>query len=244
MAKLPAFLTHLDRKALRAVLVVSGMFLIVIAILVFGKSTMDLDDGVYLRWFEAFASSPWSLLIVIATYVFAAFLGVPQWMLIAGTVFGFGPVAGSIYAWVSTLISATINFWIGRKVGAERIREFGGELVNRIIRVVRKNGFITSLAVRLVPTGPFVIVNMAAGVSHMTFWAFIGGTALGIIPKILIVAFLGQGVLSGVEGKLYMLGFLLLALIFMGLMLIARKRLSPLVTVESENAKKQPNSHN
>ncbi len=240
MAKLPIFLTHLDQKAVRAIGVVCTMFLIVIAILWFGKSSMNLENQEYLSWFSAISESRWSLLIVVVTYVCAAFLGVPQWMLIAGTVFAFGPMFGAAYAWLSTLVSATLNFWLGRWVGADRLRQFGGDLVNRIIGVVRNNGFITSLAVRLVPTGPFVIVNMAAGVSRMKFVAFFAGTAIGIIPKILIVALLGQSVVTGTQGKVYMLGFLILALVFMGLMLLARKRLRPMVATNRENDKKQP----
>ena len=228
----------MDKKAARAIFVVGAMFLVVIAILVLGKQSMNLDNEQYLRWFEAFSASEWSLAIVIATYVFAAFLGVPQWMLIAGTVFAFGPTIGAGYAWVSTMISAGLNFWLGRWIGAERLRQFGGDLVNRVIGVVRKNGFITSLAVRLVPTGPFVLVNMAAGVSRMTFSAFFSGTAIGIIPKILIVAFLGQSVITGLEGKLYMFAFLILAVLFMALMLLARRRLRPVVDVSPDNGQK------
>ncbi len=229
MKRLPRFLTHLDQQATRALLVVLIMFGAVIAILAFGKSSMNLSDGEYLSWFEAFSQSPWAFAIVIATFLGAAFLGVPQWMLIAGVVFAFGPMTGAVYAWIATMLSASLNFWIGRWIGADRVRQFGGDLVNRIIGVIRKNGFVTSLAVRLVPTGPFVLVNMAAGVSHMKFLSFISGTGIGIIPKILIVAFLGQSVITGAEGKIYMLGFLALALLFIGLMLIARRRLQTVV---------------
>ncbi len=238
---LPKFLTHLDQKAQRALLVVLIMFGVVIAILAFGKSSMNLQDGEYLSWFAEISQTRWSFLIVVLTFLAAAFLGVPQWMLIAGVVVAFGPIPGAFYAWISTLISASLNFWIGRWVGAERVKLFGGDLVNRIISVVRKNGFMTSLAVRLVPTGPFVLVNMAAGVSHMRFLSFISGTAIGIIPKILIVAFLGQSVITGADGKLYMLGFLALAILFMGLMLVARRRLSAVVQESEKSDEKRSN---
>ena len=239
--KLPDFFTHMDRQAVRAILVVVLMFAVVIGILSFGKASMNIEDGIYLRWFEEFSQSPWSIVIVVVTYVFAAFLGVPQWALIAGTVFAFGPVNGSFMAWGSTMISACLNFWIGRWVGAERVRRFGGDLVNRIVSVVRKNGFVTSLAVRLVPTGPFVLVNMAAGISHMKFLHFAAGTGIGIVPKILIVAFLGQSVLAGAQGQLYMLAFLGIALLFIGVMLVARRRLSSSVQIIDQTEKNSPN---
>ena len=110
--------------------------------------------------------------------------------------------------------------------------------VSRLISVVRRNGFVTSFAVRFVPTGPFVLVNMAAGVSGMKFPMFTLGTALGIIPKIVIVGLLAQGIVSGRDGDRLMLVCIVLAIIFVGLMLIARKRLSQHVTLTPETAKK------
>lgn len=238
VAKLPHFITHMDKQALRAVGVVVAMFVLVAVMIGFGKASMGLEDGEYSRWFTAFSDSSWAVPIVILTYVFAAFLGVPQWAMIAGTIVAFGPMAGGIYAWVATMISASVDFWLGRWVGAERLKRFGGDLVNRIIGVVRRNGFVTSFAIRLVPTGPFVLVNMAAGVSRMKFQAFLGGTALGIIPKIVIVGLLTQGILSGAQGDVLKLGFVGLAAVFIGVMLVARRRLKKHVLLDEETAKK------
>ncbi|MGJ8563448.1 MAG: TVP38/TMEM64 family protein [Alphaproteobacteria bacterium] len=238
MPKLPHFLTHMDKEARRAIFVVVAMFALVLLVLTLGKSVFAGDEGVYQRWFEAVSGSPWAVLIVVATFVGAAFIGVPQWALIAGTIVAFGPVYGSLYAWAATMVSATLNFWLGRWVGADRVKKFGGELVNRIISVVRRNGFVTSLAVRFVPTGPFVIVNMAAGVSGMKFPMFFAGTALGTIPKILVVGLLAQGVLSGAQGDRLMFAFVILALLFIAIMLIARRRLKRHVDISSGTAKK------
>lgn len=234
---LPRFITQMDSEARRAIFVVIAMFALVLLILVFGKSSMSPDEGIYKRWFEAFSQSPWAVPIVIATFTGAAFLGVPQWALIAGTVVAFGPVYGSAYAWLATMISASIDFWLGRWIGADRLRTFGGDLVNRIIGVVRRNGFVTSFAVRFVPTGPFVIVNMAAGVSGMKFPMFMTGTGLGIIPKIVIVGLLAQGILSGADGDRIMFICVMLALLFIGVMLLARRRLKRHVELPPETVK-------
>lgn len=238
MAKLPQFLTQMDKEARRAIFVVLAMFALVLLVLTVGKAVLSGDEGVYQDWFEAVSGSPWAVVVVVATFVGAAFIGVPQWALIAGTVVAFGPLYGSVYAWVATMTSATLNFWLGRRVGAERVRQFGGELVNRIISVVRRNGLVTSLAVRLVPTGPFVVVNMAAGVSGMKFPMFLSGTAIGIIPKIVIVGLLAQGILSGAQGDRLMFAFVILALVFIGIMLLARRRLKRHVEISGETAKK------
>jgi len=229
-----AFFTQMDKQALRALAVLVGMFAVVIALILLGRESLNLPESEFYRFFTDIKESGFGLPLTILTFVCAAFLGIPQWALIAGVVVAFGPSSGAIFAWIATMTSASLDFWLGRWVGAERLRRYGGGLVNRIVRIVRKNGLVTSFAVRFVPTGPFVLVNMAAGVSHMKFPAFFLGTAFGIIPKIAIVALVGQGLISGSEGKVVMAAFIGLALLLIGLMLLARKRLQPGVALEAK----------
>lgn len=232
MKSLWAFFTQMDKQALRALSVLLVMFGVVIILVLIGQEMLSLQESEFHRFFQHLRESGYGLPLTILTFVLAAFLGAPQWALIAGVIVAFGPVNGGIYAWIATMVSASLDFWLGRWMGAERLRRYGGELVNRIVRIVRRNGFVTSFAVRFVPTGPFVLVNMAAGVSRMTFPSFFAGTALGIIPKITIVALVGQGLISGGEGKVVMTVFIGLALLLVGLMFLARKRLRHEVTPE------------
>jgi uncharacterized membrane protein YdjX (TVP38/TMEM64 family) len=44
---------------------------------------------------------------------------------------------------------------------------------------------------------PFVMVNIGAGVTTMGWWAFALGTAIGILPKIAVIALVGRGAMSG-----------------------------------------------
>ena len=221
------FFTGLDKNTLRAGGVTLSMFALAIGMIFLGRKYLGIDENVLQIWFGAVAESPWALPVTILIFTLAAFIGVPQWALIAGAVLAFGPLYGFAYSWAAAMVSATVDFMIGRAIGAERLRRFGGPLVNRIITAVRRNGFVTSFTVRLVPTGPFLLVNMAAGVSRMTLPAFLGGTALGIIPKIAAIAFLGQSLLGALQGRPVIFGLGLagfFALILTG-MLFARKRL-------------------
>ncbi len=221
------FITQLDKQALRAIGVTVLMFGLAVAMILLGRKYLGLNEGALQTLFGAVSDSPWGLPVCIAVFTLAAFIGVPQWALIAGAVVAFGPLYGFVYSWISAMVSATVDFMIGRAIGAQRVRNYGGALVNRMISMVQRNGFVTSFMVRLVPTGPFLLVNMAAGVSRMTLPAFLGGTALGIIPKIAAVAFLGQSLLGALQGRPLVFGLGLaafLAVITAG-MLFARRRL-------------------
>jgi uncharacterized membrane protein YdjX (TVP38/TMEM64 family) len=66
--------------------------------------------------------------------------------------------------------------------------------------LIGRNGFLASLLVRLVPSAPFIVVNMAAGVTPMRTLDFAGGTALGIIPKIALTAFAGGAAFRALTG--------------------------------------------
>lgn len=221
------FITQLDKRALRAGGVTALMFALAAALLIFGNRYIALPDTALQDMLGSVSGSHWALPACIAAFTLAAFIGVPQWALIAGAVVAFGPLTGFVYSWISVMISATVDFMIGRTIGADRVQRFGGALVNRVTGLVQKNGFATSFMVRLVPTGPFVLVNMAAGVSRMTLPAFLGGTALGIIPKIAAVAFLGQSLYSAMQGRpaVFGLSFTAFLAVSVGGMLFARRRL-------------------
>jgi uncharacterized membrane protein YdjX (TVP38/TMEM64 family) len=60
--------------------------------------------------------------------------------------------------------------------------------------------------VRLVPFAPFVVVNMAAGMTAIGLVDFAAGTGLGIVPKIALTAFAGKSAMQGGLSSLLMLG--------------------------------------
>ena len=216
----------------RTILAFAVGLIIIVGAVTWSKTALGWGEDDFVEWFGSISRSDWVLLIIIGTYIAASFLILPQWALYAATVMAIGLPVGGLYAWIGTMIAASINFFIGRWAGAERLQRFGGDTLGRIINLVRRNGFLASFAVRLVPTGPFLIVNMAAGVSKMRYSSFFSGTALGIIPKILVFGLLAQGVISGAEGDSIMYALIPLAILFVIIIFIARKRLSKLIEIE------------
>jgi len=80
------------------------------------------------------------------------------------------------------------------------LERFSGDGVRRFMRLVGQNGFLASLIVRLVPSAPFIVVNMAAGLTPMRVLDFIAGTAIGILPKIALTAFAGNSIVQAMRG--------------------------------------------
>jgi uncharacterized membrane protein YdjX (TVP38/TMEM64 family) len=202
MRRLLQFLSNMDAKAWRTLAVSFALFGGVGLIFVFGSQVLGFSgEATVERWMGA-ASGPLALPVAVAAFAVLAFVGVPQFMLIAAAVVAFGGWAGFAYSWIGTMVSSLVGFYLGRVAGAKALERFSGAGVKRFMDHVGKNGFLASLIVRLVPSAPFIVVNMAAGVTPMRAFDFAAGTALGIVPKIALTAFAGDSIAKVMRGEM------------------------------------------
>jgi uncharacterized membrane protein YdjX (TVP38/TMEM64 family) len=169
-------------------------------VLLFGAGLFGLSGAATAKAWLAAARGPWALPAAVLAFAALAFLGVPQFVLIAAAVAAFGPERGGAYSWIGTMVSALVGYGLGRAWGARLLTRIGGERTTRVLAVIARNGFMASLAIRLAPFAPFVVVNMAAGVSSVRLADFVAGTAIGILPKILLTAFAGDSVVAALGG--------------------------------------------
>lgn len=187
-------------------------------------------------WIGAGVRGPWALPVAVGSFAALAFLGVPQFVLIAAAALAFGPWLGAIYSWVGTLVSALVGFALGRQYGERLLRAVAGERTRSFTEMIARNGFLASLIVRLVPSAPFIVVNMAAGLTPMGLATFAAGTAIGIMPKIALTAFAGDAALQGLSGRggLAMVWLAVAAAIWIGSGLAARAWLRRRATPKSD----------
>jgi len=194
------FITNMDARAWRSVAVSFVLFGGVGIVFLFGAQALGIGgESTVQAWLEA-ARGPWALPVAVAAFAVLAFAGVPQFVLIAAAVVAFGPWNGCLYSWIGTMVSSMVGFWLGRSFGGRMLRDLRSQGVNRFMALIARNGFTASLIVRLVPSAPFIVVNMAAGVTPMRLTAFAAGTALGIVPKIALTAFAGNSVVQAFKG--------------------------------------------
>ena len=201
--RLTDFLARMDARAWRSLAVSFALFGGVGLVFLFGAKLLGISGAGAARQWLALARGPWALPAAVAAFAALAFLGVPQFVLIAAAVVVFGSWWGALYSWVGTMVSALVGFWMGRAFGARLLRDLRSESVERFTALLARNGFLASLVIRLAPFAPFVVVNMAAGVAAISWIDFAAGTGLGIVPKIALTAFAGRaaiGVFSGVGG--------------------------------------------
>ena len=190
-----------DTPARRAMVLGGVLLAVVLLVFVLGKLGILPSGEAMTAWMDGMADSPWGLPALIVVFCVAAFLGVPQFALIAAAVAVFGPWAGGAYSWIATMASGALTFYVGRLTGEQAFRRYAGKTANRLAGFIGRNAFVASAVVRNVPTGPLLLVNMAFGVSHARFLPFWAGMGLGTIPKIVLVAFAGRSLLAALSGN-------------------------------------------
>lgn len=220
------------RKALsnrRTVFMGLALLAVVLAVFLLGKIGILPDADSLIDFMNSMASSPFGLPALILVFCVAIYLGIPQFALIAMAVGLFGPWLGFLYAWIANLCSGALTFWTGRLTGEQAFRRYAGDTANKLSGFVGRNAFITSAIVRNVPAGPALLVNMAFGVSHAKFTHYIAGLGLGVLPKIALIAFAGQSLLSALKGNpvVAIAAAAAAIAVYAGIAIYARNRLSP-----------------
>jgi len=225
MRRIFDFLSNMDAQAWRTLGVSFVLFGGVGIVFFFGAQLLGFDGERTLESWLGAAQGPWALPVAVAAFAALAFVGTPQIVLIAAAVVAFGPLWGATYSWIGTMVSALVGFWLGRTAGARTLERFSGDGVRRFMRHVGENGFLASLIVRLVPSAPFIVVNMAAGVTPMRARDFVVGTGIGIVPKIALTAFAGASIVQMMRGEIGRHGLIIVvvAAVWLGIGWFARR---------------------
>ena len=193
-----------------------AMLVLSCALLLAGMLALEIDPAALASWIGQWPKIWGAPFLVVGVFTALAFLGAPQVVLISATLIAFGPIWGSGLSWCATMISASVGFWLGHWWGAERIARWSGPgLIGRIGAIVARNGLFSALIVRLIPTGPFALINAALGACGISYWQFFLGTAVGIAPKILLIAAFGQALREIAFGPQTWAAWM--ALVFIGL---------------------------
>lgn len=226
MRRLIDFILNMEAARWRALLATALLLGAIVAMFAFGKSHFALGAEERLEaWLGGFRVGPWGLAAAVAVFTVSAFLGVPQFILIAACVVAFGPWFGFLFSWIATVVSAGATYWLGRGPTARTLERFGGRTTERLKRFVGRNAFYASFIIRNVPSAPFIVVNMAFGAARANFWGYLAGCALGVLPKTALVAFFGGSVMAAVAGDGVWTSLILagVAVVWLGLMLAVRE---------------------
>ena len=141
------------------------------------------------------ASSYWGPIGVFGAFLIGGLVAFPLTILIAATAASFGPWLGFIYALIGALASAMITYAIGAMMGRDALQSILGRRLGHIRDKIARQGVLAVATIRLVPVAPFTLVNLVAGASGIRLTPYLVGTALGLLPGLVVLSLLGSQVM-------------------------------------------------
>lgn len=135
----------------------------------------------------------------LAALALALSLAVPLTPLTLVAMLALGPWWGTACLMGAALLAAALNRWMGRALGHELLLRLAGPRLRRLSEAMEARGLWAVVALRLVPAAPFAIVNMAAGATHLRLRHMLLGTAIGMLPGTLAMAWFSDQILRALQ---------------------------------------------
>jgi uncharacterized membrane protein YdjX (TVP38/TMEM64 family) len=142
--------------------------------------------------------------------------------------YAFGAAIGTALALLAQLAGCALSFgWarlIGRDWAERRMTGRFGHRLRPLRDALAENPFSATLALRLLPIGNNLALNLLAGMAGIAFLPFLMASAIGYLPQTLVFALLGKGIRVDGAWQMALATGLLAASIGIGFWLIRRHR--------------------
>ncbi|GGG50012.1 TVP38/TMEM64 family protein [Caldovatus sediminis] len=166
--------------------------------------------------------------VFLAVGAVAAAVGVPRQGVAFLGGYAFGAVRGSGLALVAQLLGCALSFYWARLVGRDwaerRLAGRFGRRLRPLRDVLAGSPFGATLAIRLLPVGNNLALNLLAGMAGIAALPYFAGSAIGYVPQTVVFALLGKGVRVDGLWQVALSAALLAASIALGLRLLRRHR--------------------
>jgi phospholipase D1/2 len=144
------------------------------------------------EWLETLQHSRWAPLAMLAIYVVAGAVEFPVVLLIAATAVVFEPVTAFAVALGGSLASSLVFYAAGARFARRTLQAALGAGLARVQRLLAGGGLIAIVVLRSIPLAPFTVVNLAAGSIGVPLREYVAGTALGLLPGIVLMTAFGD----------------------------------------------------
>lgn len=132
-------------------------------------------------------------LVFIALASLLAACGFPRQVISFTAGYAFGLGLGFIHALIASAIGCVLAFFVARYLARDLVAHRLPKRFMRIDEFLSANTFSATLAIRFMPLGNNLAVNLAAGLSRAAGPTFVVASVLGYIPQTFVFALLGSG---------------------------------------------------
>jgi len=135
----------------------------------------------------------WSVIIFLFVCMFRQIFFLPTTLVYISGGLIFGPLWGSLYSVLGHMVNVVLAYYVGLRF-EESIQRFVSEkYVVKLRKIKEKGSFKELFAMRVTPGFPVDPISFGAGFVGMNFHIYLLASFWGAIPKIIIYAYLGQG---------------------------------------------------
>ncbi|WP_232375462.1 TVP38/TMEM64 family protein [Mycolicibacterium baixiangningiae] len=147
----------------------------------------------------------WFPLVFLAAHIVVTTFPFPRtaFTLAAGLLFG--PLLGVTIAVVASTVSALLAVLLIRALGWQLNNLVSHPAVDRIDARLRRRGWPSVIALRLIPAVPFAVLNYAAGASAVRLLPYSLATVVGLLPGTAAVVILGDALTGHVNPLLVLI---------------------------------------
>jgi uncharacterized membrane protein YdjX (TVP38/TMEM64 family) len=150
------------------------------------------DDEQISQWITQFGF--WGPLFIAFLMTAQMFLFIVNaTLLVLVSILAYGAIWGSLIAISSICIASTIGYYIGRALGPHTVHKLIGESTEQKIESFMNDYGMGAVAIaRFSPFLSNDAISFVAGILKMSYWKFMGATIAGIIPLVILVAWLSE----------------------------------------------------
>jgi len=150
-------------------------------------------------WVETFAGFWWAPYAVALLYTPASFILFPRALITMAATIAFGPWEGLAVALGGIAVNALVGYGIGRSLDEAAMRRWGGQRVDRIAQMLRREGFMAVTTIGLLPVAPFIVSVVAFGALRLRIHHVIAGVLLAHLPGTIGSTLLGDQVAAALS---------------------------------------------
>jgi len=214
----------------RNIILISVLLLLLVA-MIFSYFTqgiiyqiINLDSQKVADFLEPFKAWAFILyfIVMICEVIFAPIHPFPFY--VAGAII-FGPFIAAVLACLGGAVGGAIAFLIAKKWGRKHVEKIvSKEKIEKFDNFTRKHGGLSVFLLRVNPLTSTDIWSYIAGISKVSFWKFMIGTFVGLIPAIFIQVYIGIPIKDNpLLFKLFMIVILLYFLVAVFLILWVKR---------------------
>ncbi len=144
------------------------------------------------RWIENLLDSKLAIPGIILLFILSGIVLFPVTILITITAAIFGSSMGLALSIVGTLLSASIGYYIGRKISITKSQTMFGIKFKQFKEKIRDSGVAGVSIIRMLPVAPFGLMNILFGMNGVAFSSYIAGTLFGILPGTVALSLFGS----------------------------------------------------